>query len=118
MAHPCYALTTIFSHLQRTFQLFKELQMGFVREPNSKELENYNPKPGDLIQYYMRGVNQPLLFNGVQVIQKEVAKDEYEPPMSAGTFDIPNIPAGLVQLEVDLCKSDWFLAFVTKVPVT
>lgn len=107
MAHPYYALTKIFSHSERTFQLFKILDMGFVQEPKSKEeLEKYDPKPGDLIQYYMRGVNQPVLFNGIQVIQKETSENKFEPSMSADTFKIPSIPDKLVQLDVDLYKSN------------
>jgi hypothetical protein len=68
--------------------------MDFVPEPKSeKEQRDYKPKPGNLIQYYMRGANQPVLFNGVQVIQKEVMKNVFEPPLSAKTFRIPDIPA-------------------------
>lgn len=67
--------------------------MGFVPEPKSEEeLKNYEPKPGNLIQYYMRGVNQPVFFNGVQVVQREISKDTYGPPMSADTFKIPYMP--------------------------
>ncbi|KAE9970475.1 hypothetical protein BLS_004896 [Venturia inaequalis] len=80
--------------MARTFELFKVLEMDFVPEPESEEeVKNYDPKPGNLIQYYMRGINQPVLFNGVQVVQKEALKDIFEPPMSADTFGIPHIPA-------------------------
>jgi hypothetical protein len=69
--------------------------MDFVPEPKSEEEQrDYKPKPGNLIQYYMTGVNQPVLFNGVQVIQRKVSKKVFEPPLSAQTFKIPDIPAG------------------------
>lgn len=49
------------------------------------------PAPGNLIPYYFKGVNQPVLFNGIQVIQQSS-----KPPLSAETFQVPNIPEKLV----------------------
>lgn len=60
--------------------------MGFV--PGSKseeEPENYEPKPGNLVYCYMRGVSQPVFFNGVQVVQRETSKGTYGPPISVDT---------------------------------
>ena len=39
------------------------------------------PEPGNLIPYYWKGVNQPVLFNGIKVIQQNS-----KPPLSAASI--------------------------------
>jgi hypothetical protein len=45
------------------------------------------PKKGDLIPYSMDGRNQPLLYNGIQVVKPEGDKKP-----TAKDFKIENIP--------------------------
>lgn len=45
----------------RTFKLFKKLGM-------EKQADAEKAKKGDLIRYYLTGVNTPLLYNDVQVV--------------------------------------------------
>jgi hypothetical protein len=84
----------------RTFELFTKLGMGPSQDPK-------NPKTGDLISYKMRGPNQPTLFNDVQVVQQPVKceitqETKYKPDLSAAVFNVPDIPEGLVTLNVML----------------
>lgn len=53
----------------------------------NKDPKNQTPKPGDLIPYYFSGVNQPALYNGIQVVPKD-----NEPKLSAKTFQVPDLP--------------------------
>lgn len=64
--------------------------MKYVADPKTQ-----TPNPGDLIPYYFRGVNQPALYNGIQVVQQPVTNNSvttYQPPLSAQTFNVP-LPA-------------------------
>ncbi len=45
----------------RTFELFKKLGM-------EKQRDAEKAKKGNLIPYYLTGVNTPLLYNDIQVI--------------------------------------------------
>jgi hypothetical protein len=57
------------------------------------------PETGDLRPYYFRGPNQPVLYNGIQVVQQgsgPVNQTVYNPPLSANTFKVPDIPERLV----------------------
>jgi hypothetical protein len=64
--------------------------MKYVKDPDPK---TNPPAAGDLIPYYFRGTNQPVLYNGIQVIQQEgpIVEEEqtYIPPLSAQTFSVP-----------------------------
>ncbi|KAI8941969.1 hypothetical protein NX059_000079 [Plenodomus lindquistii] len=66
--------------MERTFALFKTLGMTPVNP------ETLRPQPGDLIPYHYKGVNQPALYNGVQVVQKDG-----KPALSGNTFRIPKL---------------------------
>lgn len=64
--------------------------MKYVPDPKTNP-----PSPGDLIPYYFRGLNQPVLYNGIQVVQQPVTNNgetTYQPPLSAQTFNVP-LPA-------------------------
>lgn len=73
----------------RTFDLFKQLGMN-------KQDDVEKAKKGDLIPYYLTGVNTPLLYNDVQVIPplgeritKRGQKIEKKP--TASTFGVTGI---------------------------
>ncbi|KAF2831674.1 hypothetical protein CC86DRAFT_342661 [Ophiobolus disseminans] len=68
--------------MERTFALFDTLKMERVKDPKQQK-----PQPGDLIPYFFSGPNQPALYNGVQVVQKDK-----KPKMSAKTFQVPDLP--------------------------
>ena len=77
----------------RTFQLFKELKMDFHSNVKGAEPK---PKAGDLIPYYMRGNEQPVLFNGVHIVQTKSQDDKgneiWIPPLSADELKVPCLP--------------------------
>ena len=50
------------------------------KNPNGSD-----PKRGDLITYHLKGVNTPLLYNDVQVVEKGVDK------VSGETFNITGL---------------------------
>ena len=73
----------------RTFDLFENL--GMHQQPDAEKA-----KKGDLISYYLKEVNNPLLYNDVQVVPpfesiatKDGKKGEKGP--TASTFDVTGI---------------------------
>ena len=73
----------------RTFALFEEL--GMKKQPDAEQA-----KKGDLIRYYLTGVNTPLLYNDVQVIpplQPKISETgkKIEKGPTASTFKVTGI---------------------------
>ena len=92
----------------RTFELFKTLGMkkhcdkkaDDAKKKCNCDTENTcgaeNAKKGDLIRYYLKGVNTPLLYNDVQVVPPLkpifIKPDKtIERGPSASTFDVTGI---------------------------
>ena len=76
-----------FSHTTcSTFALFKELHMDkYTPKPGA----SWDPKPGQLVPYFLRGLNTVELYNDVQV---PIANDPKAPSATGKSFKITGLP--------------------------
>lgn len=58
----------------------------FEKDCGMKKNEGCSPEKGDLIPYYLKGENTPLLYNDIQVVPKDG-----DPP-TGKTFHITGVP--------------------------
>lgn len=72
-----------------------------------------NAKKGDLIRYYLKGVNTPLLYNDIQVIPPlkpkiTESKKTIERGPSASTFNVTGVEEWYVSILVHGSLVQWY----------